>query len=156
MRMRITVKAIIFKDGKVLLVKHVHPKKGFEWWAFPGGGMKGKETIFETVEREVWEETGLKVRAGEVRFLRQYIDEEDGANNLELFVTSSIIKGKETIENIKGKGEDENYIKKLDYFSEEKLKEIKVLPNSLKSKLFNKESDDKKIEFIGVEYIDHR
>ena len=103
MKPRISVKALIFRNGKVLLVKHVSPKSGFTWWAFPGGGVEEGETIFAAAERETFEETGLTVKAVRVKFIRQLLDFKNGNNVLELFVTTSNIHGKETIENCRVK-----------------------------------------------------
>lgn len=52
------VDVAIFRDNKVLLVKEI---EGHEWF-FPGGLQELNETIFETGEREVFEEVGLKVK----------------------------------------------------------------------------------------------
>ena len=149
MKTRITTKAIIIKDNKLLLIRHVHPEKNHEWWAFPGGAVENDETIFQCVEREVWEETGLKIKAGEVKFFRQFIDRLDNQNNLEIFVTTNVLDGIGTIENIYGKGNDEHYIKELKYFSIEELKDVLMLPKIPVEKLF---SDNKDIEFFGVDY----
>ena len=147
---RITVKAIIIKNNQLLLVKHIHPEKKYEWWAFPGGGVDDKETIFETVVSEVWEETGLRVKAGKIRFIRQFIDSLDQQNNLELFVSVHILDGKETINNIYGKGEDENYIKELKYFSKAELGKIRMLPRIKIEKIFS----EQEIEFLGIDRND--
>jgi 8-oxo-dGTP diphosphatase len=56
-----TVDAIIIskKENKILLIKRLNqPFKDF--WALPGGFIEMEETLLESVEREVFEETGLK------------------------------------------------------------------------------------------------
>jgi 8-oxo-dGTP pyrophosphatase MutT (NUDIX family) len=52
--------AIIFdaKREKVLLTQRTDNGR----WCLPGGMMESGESVAETCEREVWEETGLKVR----------------------------------------------------------------------------------------------
>jgi ADP-ribose pyrophosphatase YjhB (NUDIX family) len=46
------VKAILIKDGKVVLVKHTYQEE----WHLPGGALKRRETIRYAVEREIREE----------------------------------------------------------------------------------------------------
>jgi ADP-ribose pyrophosphatase len=58
------VGAVVIKDGKVLLVKRgVEPNKGL--WAIPGGSLNLGETLQEGAEREILEETGIAIKAGE-------------------------------------------------------------------------------------------
>lgn len=59
------VGAVIVQDGRVLLVRRAaEPLKGE--WSIPGGMVEVGETVRAAAEREVEEETGLKVRAGVV------------------------------------------------------------------------------------------
>jgi len=59
---RVGVGAIVIKDDAVLLVKRgVNPGKGL--WALPGGNLQLGETLQEAAEREIMEETGIKIRA---------------------------------------------------------------------------------------------
>jgi len=56
-----TVDGIVVEDNRVLLVKRLNPPfRGV--WALPGGFVETNETVEEAVEREVLEETGLKVK----------------------------------------------------------------------------------------------
>ena len=55
----------MFDGCRVLLVKRAaSPAKGL--WSIPGGKLRRGETLAEAVERELHEETGLKVRAREL------------------------------------------------------------------------------------------
>ncbi|MDH5447563.1 MAG: NUDIX hydrolase [Candidatus Bathyarchaeota archaeon] len=65
-----TVTAIIeFPNNKILLVKRgTVVFKGY--WALPGGRVKARETVEQTVVREVQEETGLHVKI--VRKIGEY------------------------------------------------------------------------------------
>ncbi len=59
------VGAVVFRGDKVLLVcRAQEPCKGE--WTFPGGLVELGETLREAVERETFEETGIRVRAGQV------------------------------------------------------------------------------------------
>lgn len=150
---RIRVGVLIFKDDKILLVKHVHPKTGFTWWVPPGGGLDGQETIFECGAREVQEETGLSVEFDKIAYIRQFIYREEDQNNMDVYITASSMDGIETIDNIHGKGPDDQYIKELRYFSREEIQDITVFPEILQGQMW----DDLKSAFphpvfIGVEY----
>ena len=59
------VGAIVSRGDKVLLVcRAQEPCKGE--WTFPGGLVELGETLRQAVERETYEETGIRIRAGEV------------------------------------------------------------------------------------------
>lgn len=61
---RVGVGAVIINDGKVLLVQRGNaPGKGL--WAIPGGSVELGETLQAAAEREILEETGVVIRAGE-------------------------------------------------------------------------------------------
>lgn len=51
------VRAILIKDGKVLLVKHTYSNS----WFLPGGGIKKGETFETAIKRELNEELGITV-----------------------------------------------------------------------------------------------
>jgi 8-oxo-dGTP diphosphatase len=54
------VGALIFEDGKILLVERgKEPLKGY--WSIPGGIVETGEKLVEGIRREVAEETGLDV-----------------------------------------------------------------------------------------------
>ncbi len=59
--LRVGCSAVIFDPSrqKVLLTKRTDNGR----WCLPGGAMESGESAAEACEREVWEETGLKVRA---------------------------------------------------------------------------------------------
>jgi 8-oxo-dGTP diphosphatase len=61
---QVAVGAIVVRDGRVLLVRRGHPpSEGL--WAIPGGSVELGETLQEAAEREIMEETGLTIQAGE-------------------------------------------------------------------------------------------
>ena len=62
---RPAVSAVIVCDGSILLVKRgFEPNRGL--WSFPGGRIEPGETAREAVEREVMEETSLRIEVGDV------------------------------------------------------------------------------------------
>ncbi|MCJ7680205.1 MAG: NUDIX hydrolase [Candidatus Aminicenantes bacterium] len=58
------VGAVVIHEGKVLLVKRSNPPQK-DLWAIPGGSVQLGETLQIAAEREIHEETGLTIRAGE-------------------------------------------------------------------------------------------
>ncbi len=62
---RVAVGAVVIHQNKVLLVlRGQAPAK--DRWAIPGGSVELGETLQTAAEREVLEETGLQIKAGEV------------------------------------------------------------------------------------------
>ena len=62
---RVAVGAVVLHNDKALLVlRGQAPAKGL--WAIPGGSVELGETLQAAAEREVMEETGLQIKAGEV------------------------------------------------------------------------------------------
>jgi len=56
---KVDVRGAAFRDGRILLVKECSDGK----WALPGGWADVGESPSESVEREVWEESGFTVKA---------------------------------------------------------------------------------------------
>ncbi len=62
---RVAAGAVVIHQDKVLLVlRGQDPNKGV--WAIPGGRIELGESLQAAAEREVLEETGLRVQAGEI------------------------------------------------------------------------------------------
>ncbi|MFE9018856.1 NUDIX hydrolase [Streptomyces sp. NPDC007808] len=59
-KLRVAAYAICVRDGQLLLARSPAPHGGFEW-VLPGGGMEHGEDPYDTVVRELEEETGYLV-----------------------------------------------------------------------------------------------
>ena len=59
---KVDVRDVVFKDDKVLMVK----EKADGGWTFPGGWADPNETPSESVQREVFEESGFEVKVRKV------------------------------------------------------------------------------------------
>lgn len=69
------VGAVVVHEGRVLLVQRgKEPLRGR--WVVPGGTVELGERLEDAVEREVLEETGLRVRAREVMTVFDRIDRD--------------------------------------------------------------------------------
>lgn len=73
---QVAVGAIVIKDGRVLLVKRSQPpSEGL--WAIPGGRVELGETLKQAAEREIIEETGLTIRAGDPVYTFDVIERDE-------------------------------------------------------------------------------
>ena len=73
---RPAVGAVVFKDNAVLLVQRAKaPAQGM--WAIPGGSVRLGETLQAAAEREVLEETGVVIRAGDPVLVFDAIQTDD-------------------------------------------------------------------------------
>ena len=69
----IGVGAVVFHNKKVLLVKRKNPPAKGQW-AIPGGKLEWGETLQRAAEREIREETGIVIKAGDPVFTFEVID----------------------------------------------------------------------------------
>lgn len=96
---RVDVRGVVFKDGKILLVKEKLDGK----WTLPGGWADPNETPSHAVEREVFEESGFNVKAE--KLLALYDRDKQGHKPphpfhvYKIFFLCEITGGKKTLSN---------------------------------------------------------
>jgi len=73
---QVGVGAAVFRNGAVLLVQRGKPPCSHEW-AIPGGKVKLGETLQQAAEREILEETGVRIKAGEPIYAFDLIETDD-------------------------------------------------------------------------------
>lgn len=61
---QVGVGAVVFRGDAVLLVRRARPPYAGQW-AIPGGRVHWGETLKDAAEREILEETGIRIRAGD-------------------------------------------------------------------------------------------
>lgn len=76
---RVAVGAVVFKDERVLLVRRGQPPAE-NLWAIPGGSVEIGETLQKAAEREIREETGIRIRAAEPIYSFDVIERDKKGN----------------------------------------------------------------------------
>ena len=74
MRHRISAGVLALRGNDLLLVRHFRAGQ-HDFWAGPGGGVEGSEELWQTAEREAFEETGIRVRAHTLAYIDELVDE---------------------------------------------------------------------------------
>jgi len=64
LKMKIRARAVIVKDGKILLIKRTKP--GIVYWVIPGGGVERGEEDRDALIREGKEELGVNIEVKEL------------------------------------------------------------------------------------------
>lgn len=73
---KVAVGAVVFKDQRVLLVQRGKaPAQGL--WAIPGGSVQLGERLQQAAEREIFEEAGIVIKAGEPVFTFDLVERDD-------------------------------------------------------------------------------
>ena len=72
----VAVGAVVFRAQEVLLVQRRQPPNA-ELWAIPGGSVELGESLQAAAEREIVEETGVIIRAGEPIYSFDVIDHDE-------------------------------------------------------------------------------
>ena len=77
---RNSVKAVIIRDGRLLVVRKSDTSAGYS--VLPGGGQHKGETLPEALIRECAEEIGAPVTVGKLLFIREYRSDRHEFANL--------------------------------------------------------------------------
>ncbi|MBR9701644.1 NUDIX hydrolase [Candidatus Pacearchaeota archaeon] len=127
MKTNCRVSGIVFKEGKVAVVRHENKMHG-TYYLLPGGGLEHDETIDECAVREVKEEIGLDVKAKGLIYYEDVVSSYD--HTLHLIFNCEIIRG-----NLEVLDPDKK-VKEIIFVDENELKRLKFFPENLKERLF--------------------
>ncbi len=133
MEYRIRVAAIIVKNDKILLIRNIDPKSGFEWWAPPGGGLEDiDKNIHECAIRETWEETGYHIKTEDILYIREFITSVYNSHNLEIFLKGIITGGSLCMQNPNCPGHDDYMIEEVRWVDKGDLSKLNVFPEIIR------------------------
>lgn len=116
---RIRVGVIIVQDGHILLVQH--KKGGKSYWLLPGGGLRFGETLQECAERELLEETNLRIKIEDLAFISETIPPDGHRHIINLFFFGKILDGELRI------GNDE-ILQNARFFDKDGLDDLLIYP----------------------------
>ncbi len=86
---------IIFSSGKILIARRKRGEALEGFWEFPGGKIEEGETAEECLEREILEELGLKIKAGEI--IAEVCHSYPGLDIILIAVTAEKVSGTITL-----------------------------------------------------------
>jgi len=134
MKPNVRVTAIVFYNGKLVVVKHKNPKAGI-YYLLPGGGWEHAESIEECIVREVKEETGLDVKVDHLAYYKNvYTDNDD---TLDLIFKCDVVGGK--LENLDPDGK----VKSIELIkSKGDLMKLNFHPKQLKGLIFKNKNKE--------------
>jgi ADP-ribose pyrophosphatase YjhB (NUDIX family) len=142
MKIDIRVAACILKDDKILMIRH---KKGDErYWLLPGGRIEYGETMIETLEREMIEETGLEVRVGNLMFVSEAIPEDNHRHIINMFFEAEIVNGKIRLGN-------EEILDAVEFIDINKLDKITIYP-LIRDELKQYINNSKPLGYLGCRW----
>lgn len=145
-RIRNSAKAIIIKDGKLLVTKI---KDGDDvFYIMPGGGQEVGETLETACEREVMEEFGIEVKAQSLEFVIEGVTGEN-FHRVDLVFLCEFIKQHN---NVKLKG-DYNQVGR-EWVDVHNLINEPLYPSRLRRQILNLYRNIETITYLGDESMD--
>lgn len=130
----VRVGAVVEREGTLLLVRHQKPDTD-PYWVLPGGRLEPGETIPECASREVAEETGLTASFSGVLYLSEFLRE--GRHTIDVVARMALEGNAEA-----SLGSDpevapgtEPTLTEVRWVTVEEMREIQLLPASLKERL---------------------
>ena len=85
---KVALKALIIKGNTVLLVRHVGSQAT---WELPGGRLEKAEDPVLGLAREIKEELGVVIAAGEVVSVEQFVMKRTGEAHLAIVYRSTLV-----------------------------------------------------------------
>ena len=126
MPIRLSTRAVIVHDNRLLLV-NAFPGDRSDLWCAPGGGAEIGQSLPDNLAREVYEETGLTIAVGTPCLINEFHKPDDGFHQVDLFFRCQITAG--TLYD--GWEDPEQVVHSRRFFSQSELSTIRLKPDSL-------------------------
>jgi ADP-ribose pyrophosphatase YjhB (NUDIX family) len=142
-QIQVSARALVVKDRKLLLVGHTP-----EYWYTPGGRLEAGESLTNCIAREVFEETGLKVKAGELVHVFEFYDDSEKSHKVECYFLAFLEEGSLPLEWTDLGGE----VKYRKFFTLEEIRQRQnILPSFLSKGFWLKENRTSNEIYQGLE-----
>lgn len=129
---RLAARALILKDNRLLMV-NAYPGQISDLWCAPGGGVNRGTSLPENLTREVYEETGLRIRIGPLALVNEFHDPNGSFHQVELFFRADVISGA-----LSDTWEDpEAVVNRRRFFSRAEMAALRFKPDSLRDVAFD-------------------
>lgn len=129
-KVRVRVCGIMVRDSEMLLVNIKSPTREKAFWMPPGGGVEFGESLEEALEREMLEETGLRISSNRLIYISEYLKGDWHA--IEFYFFCNDHGGEAKLGNDPELGETEQMIKELGWFSIEDVTKATIYPGFIK------------------------
>lgn len=137
MRHRIRAAGLLVDQGRILMVNE--NDGGRSYWVPPGGGFEAADGhTRNTVKREVWEETGLSVKVGELLFVREFCETSRNLYQVEQFYWVDQWQGEISLKNLAALPNEIRSISQVCWLTRQELSNLDVFPPQLKDLLWDK------------------
>jgi 8-oxo-dGTP diphosphatase len=136
----VRVAAVVEREGTLLLVCHQKPDRD-PYWVLPGGRLEPGETIPECAGRELAEETGLTAGFSGVLYVSEFL--RQGRHTIDVVARMSLEGEAEASLGSDPEVEPgtEPTLREVRWVSVEELREIELLPASIKKRLLRDAGD---------------
>jgi len=131
--MRLAVRAVIVRDGRLLLV-NAWPGRQSDLWCAPGGGAERHASLPENLRREVFEETGLTVAVGAPCLVNEYHSEARAFHQVEVFFRCEIVAGETRADWV----DPEGVVNRFCWVTETEARGLALKPSSLPDVAFGR------------------
>ncbi len=129
---RLAVRAVILREGRLLIV-NAWPGDQSDLWCAPGGGVEPGASLPDNLRREVYEETGLAIRVGLPCLVNEFHDPDSGFHQVDVYFHARVIGTPRT-----GPWTDpEGVVNRHRWVSEPELRALRFKPDSLPGVAFD-------------------